>query len=94
MCDRITRSIQVSCPSVDLGVDGAGTDMAINIKKILTGMLKIGASDLHLKVGQQPMIRLNRSSESRPRRPYGFASLFLLRATLLALLAFAESFFK
>ena len=33
--------------------------MGISIKKLLNGMLKVGASDLHLKVGQQPVIRLN-----------------------------------
>jgi twitching motility protein PilT len=33
--------------------------MAINIRKLLEGLLKHRASDLHLKVGQNPIIRLN-----------------------------------
>lgn len=33
--------------------------MALNIKKLLEGMIKIGASDLHLKVGNVPTIRLH-----------------------------------
>ena len=33
--------------------------MAFGIKKALEGMLKVGASDLHLKVDQKPMIRLH-----------------------------------
>ncbi len=33
--------------------------MAVNIRKLLEGMIKIGASDLHLKVGNKPTIRLH-----------------------------------
>ncbi len=33
--------------------------MAVNMRKLLEGMVKIGASDLHLKVGNKPMIRLH-----------------------------------
>ncbi|MBI3735813.1 Flp pilus assembly complex ATPase component TadA, partial [Candidatus Sumerlaeota bacterium] len=33
--------------------------MSINMKKLLEGMIKIGASDLHLKVGNKPTIRLH-----------------------------------
>lgn len=33
--------------------------MPVNMKKLLEGMLKLGASDLHLKVGQKPTIRLH-----------------------------------
>lgn len=32
--------------------------MAINMRKLLEGMVKVNASDLHLKVGVPPMIRL------------------------------------
>lgn len=33
--------------------------MAVNLRKLLEGMIKLGASDLHLKVGQKPIIRLH-----------------------------------
>ena len=33
--------------------------MAINMKKLLEGVVRVNASDLHLKVGGPPMIRLN-----------------------------------
>lgn len=33
--------------------------MAVNIRKLLEGVIRVDASDLHLKVGGPPMIRLN-----------------------------------
>jgi len=33
--------------------------MALDLNRVLKGMVKLGASDLHLKVGQKPTIRLN-----------------------------------
>ena len=33
--------------------------MAINLKKLLEGVVRVSASDLHLKVGEPPMIRLH-----------------------------------
>ena len=33
--------------------------MAINVQKLLEGVVRVNASDLHLKVGGPPMIRLN-----------------------------------
>lgn len=33
--------------------------MAVELKKLLRGMLKVEASDLHLKVGQKPTIRID-----------------------------------
>jgi len=33
--------------------------VALHVRKLLEGMLKVGASDLHLKVGQKPTIRLH-----------------------------------
>lgn len=33
--------------------------MAANIRKLLDGMVRVNASDMHLKVGSPPMIRLN-----------------------------------
>lgn len=33
--------------------------MAVNIKKLLEGIIRVNASDLHLKVGGPPMIRIN-----------------------------------
>ncbi len=33
--------------------------MSVNVKKLLDGMVKVDASDLHLKVGSPPMIRLH-----------------------------------
>lgn len=38
--------------------------MPLDLARILKGMVKLGASDLHLKVGQKPVIRLN--SKLRP----------------------------
>jgi twitching motility protein PilT len=33
--------------------------MSVNIRKLLDGMIRVGASDMHLKVGLPPMIRLH-----------------------------------